>query len=1524
MRSISFLVGDLSDVRITIFELDDGSIQFDITSESGAALDLRALYFDLNEAFENLSGGLSITGDHIAATTFGDDDVTQVGSGTSINGTVVNEYGAYDVGVGFADTQEDLTSISFTISHDSEALDLDMFSLSDIGLRLDGGDPKIGDVSSMALLAVDDAFQLDENTTLVDVNLLANDRQSDGLRLSGLTIGGVIIPLDAWTEVTTDGGRTALVFAGTDGSLQVVAGESFDDLNINQTDTLTLNYSSVDAYGSRDGAEVSITINGVNDAPTVAAPLTVRTEEDIALRVDLLEGASDVDLGSTLDVVEVVEDTGQGGWTLDGTEIVLDPAYFNSLNQGTSATLTFTYFVQDEWGARVQQTLELQIDGLNDAPTVAGALTRQVSEEDAVFTVFLLAGARDPDRGATLSAVNLTEASGQGGWTLDGNTITIDPNYFDDLNDGELGVLHFNYLVQDEFNGTVEQTLTVNVEGYTDAPFIAVEIAAGDTANVVLLTVTTEQARDERVALSFSGLPAGAIVRNAAGEDVTSGVPDGLGVTTYVVTLPLNQDLESFNVTVAGLEPDGTVIGTRDAVIELNYEAVETTNTLTFQALDQNIWAAGDEFAATFSQYIPLLGGDRKYFELTDATTNAGTVFIKNGEIEWILGDSYSDLLPGETAEVTFTFYYIETDENGVPLPSAIATEETMTVLATGGNSMTEFSGEYLTIRDGVVTIDALRTVDALDNPLSTGLLTLIDISLNSDDIFASVINPLKDARDAFAGQLLEEERKLAQAILDRDAVFEEVELLTILMAQRAEVAARQLVYNTANFAVNALDDALGFFEDALDAAERALSSAQSRLNSAKSATASAKSAYLDSIVTVFGVQVGDPIKYAIWKAAEAAQAIAQGAVNLASEAVDLAQEALDAFIADSSLDFLQQQVDNALAALNEAKADVAATEQVLEDRGYYADATTADAGDLLRATGELTLAQGEVLLYEGTTLGLEALLATAQGLVDGVQALIDTTDLQALLYASAEAYAQAGLQFDFSVSGGSVDAAVEYNLTTVSGYNETTDVMTITVGLESMTTDGDIAFSTVSPNVQIYAGLLYDLGANFEFVADFYAAINTLVLADLSPNSDGVGISPSVHLEGSIDFVDFDSRDGDSLTFGIGSGTTADLLEFTLGVPTIETLGTETDPSLAFFTEGDLLELDFDELLGAVRSLVEARIELSPEMQALLNQAGIDPADPANGEFIEALVQGLSIALGAAIGEGDTDGDGVVPIFLLDATDETNGALLHINTIADDTSGINEDSLGQFGFYAAYGESGNIFEVTLDVDQLIAVIANRALANPTPIVFNPVDLEFGIEDALEIAGVDQETRDKIEEWFNLSLNAEFLDLDVTTGLNFSQEFTLSLDDFDFKFTMEDGTEFFTTASDPTLNITNASQYDANGDGRIDYNLTLTPNASFSNDTELGLGFSYALDVIKTSLSAGINIPLNAIFGTDIDIFGLGDDSIELDLFNSAIGPLFRVQGDIDAVTLDLFEDRFEINFGTQSVDLSSDEFQFV
>ena len=231
---------------------------------------------------------------------------------------------------------------------------------------------------------------------------------------------------------------------------------------------------------------------------------------------------------------------------------------------------------------------------------------------------------------------------------------------------------------------------------------------------------------------------------------------------------------------------------------------------------------------------------------------------------------------------------------------------------------------------------------------------------------------------------------------------------------------------------------------------------------------------------------------------------------------------------------------------------------------------------------------------------------------------------------------------------------------------------------------------------------------------------------------------------------------------------------------------------------------------------------------------------------------------------------------------------------------------------------------MTLDVDQLVAWIANRASGNPTPVVLNPFDLQLDLGELIGAEDMDDDEASGILDIFELTFNAELADFDVSTGLNFSQEFTLAMDDFDFVFTMENGDVFTQSAADPALTLTNASQYDENGDGSIDYNLSLTPNAAFSNDTELGLGFSYALDLIKTSFAAGITIPLEKVFGANLDLLGIQSDEAKIDLFNSAIGPLFRVQGDIDAVTLDVFEDRFALDMGTQSIDLSSDEFAFV
>ena len=1211
--------------------------------------------------------------------------------------------------------------------------------------------------------------------------------------------------------------------------------------------------------------------------------------------------------------------------------MVIDPAHFDGLAEGQSTELSFAYEVRDEWGAGVPQTLTVTIEGRNDAPTVAAALTRRVSEEDAAFTVDLLEGAADVDAGALLSAVGLVETGGQGGWTLDGNSLVIDPDHFDALNDGDLGVLDFVYRVQDEHGEMVEQRLTVEVEGYTDAPTIDVEVRAaqdGSGANVVELVVTTEQARDEAVALRFSGLPSGARLLDALGQSAAAGVADALGTTVYRLELPLGADLSDITVTVVGLEPDGTEIASRDAVVALGYDATVATRALSFAADDVNLWGPTAEFSYAVSEYIPLLGGGRIHYELIGATSQTGQVFLDADEIKWIPDSTYDALLPGETATETVTFTYRQmveaADGTLVSDPSAPLMSEGFEVTVTGGNFAPEYSGERVKMRDEAVILDPLRTLDVLDSPLSTGLLELIDIDFDSDDMFASVLDPLTAARDAFASELSKEEQKLAQARADVDGAVEKFELLTRLTADRAEVLLREVAYDAAALAADAVEGALEFLQDAVDAAQSVLNTARSELSSAGRAVSTAKANYDDSITTIFGVKVGNPVLWGIYEGAKVVYSAAQTAVNLAIKGVNLAEAALQEAREDLSAGFLEQQEANALSALNAARADMAVTETALETAGYYTDASALGTGDLALeltvATGALTLAQGEVLLYEGTTFGLRTLRDAAQGAIDLAEGIIATTDFRAELYAAVEAYAQAGFQFDFAISGGSVDAQVDYDMTTVAGYNAATDVLSIEVMLENMTTGEDVAFSTASPNVQIYAGLLYDMGANFEFLVDFFAAIAGSVLADLSPDSDGLSISPSPNIQGALDFIDFDSRDGGGLEFGISSGgdISPDFLTFSLGIPTIETLGRAEEPTTDYYREGGLVALDFGELLGSFQNLLEARIALSPEAQALLEQAGVDPADPAGGQFLDAFVQALGVVFASATGAGDIDGDGMVPLFVLDATDETSGALLHINAFPDDLNGIDEATLGQFGFYAAYGESDGFVKVTLDVDQLVATLVNRASANPTPVVLNPFDLEMDFDDFFSTSDPDAEETGALIEWFDLDLNAELADLDVSAELNFNQQFVMAMNEFDLVFTMEDGETYTRTASDPMLNIENASRHDANMDGQIDYSLAITPRAEFFNDTEIGLGFTYMLDLIKTSLNAGINIPLEKIFGSSVSILGLEADTLEFDFFNSVVGPVFRVQGDVDAATLDVFEDRFAIDMGATQVDLSA------
>src|SRR5690606_7468211 len=117
--------------------------------------------------------------------------------------------------------------------------------------------------------------------------------------------------------------------------------------------------------------------------------------------------------------------------------------------------------------------------GANDSPSVSSAVASSASEDDAAYSVDLLAGASDPDTSDSLSVSNLTLTSGAAsGITVNGNSLDVDPSAYNSLAVGESVVIEYSYDVVDGNGGTVAQTATIIITGNNDAPSISSAIVS--------------------------------------------------------------------------------------------------------------------------------------------------------------------------------------------------------------------------------------------------------------------------------------------------------------------------------------------------------------------------------------------------------------------------------------------------------------------------------------------------------------------------------------------------------------------------------------------------------------------------------------------------------------------------------------------------------------------------------------------------------------------------------------------------------------------------------------------------------------------------------------------------------------------------------------------------------------------------------------------------------------------------------------------------------------------------------------
>lgn len=386
MRAMTFTLDTSADniinpeVTVTVTEMPDGSLKFDVNVTSDFTGDLRGLFMHVSDPA--ILTGLMVDGALVTEMQAGADSVVDLGGGATMSGV---KTGPFDLGIELGTSgmaKDDIQSASFTLSSSAGPLTLDWLAQQDFGARL----TSVGDIdgareesrklfgsSIYPVDARDDAILTDEDTVATG-NLFANDVDLDSTTLTVTAVNG-----DATLVGATIGlASGATVTVGADGGY-VLGTDGLDWLSVGEVLTDSFGYSVKDDNGGSDDATVAVTIVGVNDAPTALADGAATDEDHSVTGSTVLANDSDIDRLDTLSITEVEGQPVVFGQPLvlasgalltmnaDGTYLYDPNGKFESLNNGESAQDVFTYTVADGNGGFATASVTIDIAGVSDA-----------------------------------------------------------------------------------------------------------------------------------------------------------------------------------------------------------------------------------------------------------------------------------------------------------------------------------------------------------------------------------------------------------------------------------------------------------------------------------------------------------------------------------------------------------------------------------------------------------------------------------------------------------------------------------------------------------------------------------------------------------------------------------------------------------------------------------------------------------------------------------------------------------------------------------------------------------------------------------------------------------------------------------------------------------------------------------------------------------------------------------------------------------------------------------------------------
>ncbi|EJG0888697.1 tandem-95 repeat protein, partial [Vibrio parahaemolyticus] len=307
-------------------------------------------------------------------------------------------------------------------------------------------------------VAVDDTVSTQEDT-VVTIDVLPNDSDVDGDKLS---IQSASVPKEQGTVEVVDG---KLVFTPAE--------------NFNGDAEIT--YTVTDGELT-DEAKVAVTVNPVNDAPTIKVDAVESITEDAVSTDTVVASLTVRDTDTPEDQLTVaLENNSNGYFVLVGNEVKLTQAGVDAVNNDelNLKNLTISASVSDGVNPTASDSDSLIVNRVNDAPTIKVDAVESITEDAvSIDTVVAALTVRDTDTPEDQLTVSL-ENNSNGYFVLVGNEVKLTQAGVDAVNNDELNLkdLTISASVSDGVNPTANDSDSLIVNRVNDAPTVENAIA---------------------------------------------------------------------------------------------------------------------------------------------------------------------------------------------------------------------------------------------------------------------------------------------------------------------------------------------------------------------------------------------------------------------------------------------------------------------------------------------------------------------------------------------------------------------------------------------------------------------------------------------------------------------------------------------------------------------------------------------------------------------------------------------------------------------------------------------------------------------------------------------------------------------------------------------------------------------------------------------------------------------------------------------------------------------------------------